>query len=374
MNIKIKTLSELRDSRMMYEKNPPAFGYFFILIITFLIISITFWSIKTPKTYEILANGTVTNEEANYVMCSYTGEVDICNLQEGLLVEKGDILLSIKCADYDLQEEQLMINRAAYMTKKEKYCQLVKSIKDDKNYFDASDPEDALYYSIYEGYKAQIEQSSINTNLYSAYGYTSEQIEDELGRNQSKISQIYYDAITNAENAINEAELYITSIDAQLAALKSGHAEHIIRATASGVLHLLSDLKSGMVVQTTMSVATITPQNAEVIVDAFVSTADMARIHVGDEAKITIDGLIQNVYGSLNGRIKQIDSDVTYREFERGTMQGFRIKVSLDEDYLISTAGEKINIVNGMTAVARITYDQVSYFDFVIDKLGIKVK
>ena len=140
------------------------------------------------------------------------------------------------------------------------------------------------------------------------------------------------------------------------------------------MIHLLSDVKKGMMVQTTMPVATITPQNSEIILDAFISTADMARIHEEDEAQITIDGLIQNVYGTISGKIIRIDSDVSTREDRSGTFHGFKIRVSMDADYLISTKGEKIDIKNGMTGVARITYDKITYFDYALEKLGIKLQ
>ena len=165
MNVEIKNIDELRDSRIMYEKEVPKFGYVFILILFVTMILILIWSRKTPKKYEILANGTVTNESTNYVMCTYTGEIENCNLQEGALVEKGDILLSIKSTDYDLQEEQLLINRDAFETKIDKYRQLVQSIKNDENLFDAADPEDSLYFSIYEGYKSLVDQNMIDTSL-----------------------------------------------------------------------------------------------------------------------------------------------------------------------------------------------------------------
>ncbi len=374
MNVEIKNIDELRDSRIMYEKEIPKFGYIFILILFMMIILILFWSRKTPKKYEILANGTVTNESTNYVMCTYTGEIENCNLQEGELVEKGDILLSIKSTDYDLQEEQLLINRDAFETKIDKYRQLVQSIKNDENLFDASNPEDSLYFSIYEGYKSLVNQNMIDTSIYANYGYTDEQIEAELEKNQGKLSQIYYDAISNAESAIKEAELSIASIDAQLSALQSGKNEYVVRATETGMVHLLSDIKKGMMVQTTMPVATITPQNSEIILDAFVSTADMARIHEEDEAQITIDGLIQNVYGSISGKISRIDSDVSTKEDRTGTTYGFKIRISMDADYLISTKGEKIDIKNGMTGVARITYDKITYFDYALEKMGIKLQ
>ena len=31
---------------------------------------------------------------------------------------------------------------------------------------------------------------------------------------------------------------------------------------------------------------------------------------------------------------------------------------------------DKVNVTNGMTAVARISYDKVTYFDYILEKLG----
>ena len=93
---------------------------------------------------------------------------------------------------------------------------------------------------------------------------------------------------------------------------------------------------------------------------------------MGDKVQIVVDGLSQNVYGTLRGTVKSIDSNVTTRQLGDGsTAEVFKIIVSMDNDYLISQSGEKIDIVNGMTVVSRISYDKVSYFNYVLDKLGL---
>lgn len=375
MNKKIKTIDELKDSQIMFDKNPPAFGYFLILIcIIFLILAIV-WSVKTPKNYIIQASGTVTGEAGNYVMCSYTGEITDCNLKEGMLVEEGDILFKVKSTDYNVQAEQLELSRKSYETVIEKNELLVKSIKDDVNYFSDADSEDVLYYSAFESYKSQVKQNSVDTTTYSAYGYSDEQIEFELNKNEGKISQLYYDSIASAKKAIEEAELQIESIDSQLSAIGTGKDEYVVKATASGTIHLLADYKDGMVVQTTQTVASITPANSTSIIESYVSTSDMARMHKDDKVQVVIDGLAQNVYGCITGKVKQIDSNVTTQQSENGeAARVFKVTIAMDNNYVVSKTGDKVDIVNGMTATSRITYDKVTYFNYALEKLGIKVR
>lgn len=371
----VKSLESLKDSRILYDKQPPAFGYFLILIVGVFLCLALVWSVRTPKMYTIQAQGVVTNEEANYVMCTYTGEIDACYMEEGALVDQGDVLFTVKSTDYDLQEEQLIESKTAYETQISQNKLLIQSIKDDTNYFDESNPEDSLYHSTYEAYKAQVAQNVVDTTTYKAYGYTDEQIEAELLKNQGKINEIYYSAIQSAESNMEQAEQQIASIDAQLAAVTSGQAAYEVKATASGVLHLLGNYKSGMVVQTTTTVATITPKNARPVIEAYVSTADMARMHQGDTVQIVVDGLSQSVYGTIPGTVTQIDSNVTAQQGEDGnTTQAFRVLISMGVDYLVSQNGDKVDITNGMTAVARIQYDKVTYFNYVLEKLGFKAR
>lgn len=138
---------------------------------------------------------------------------------------------------------------------------------------------------------------------------------------------------------------------------------------------MLGNYKSGMVVQTTTTVATITPENSQRFLEAYVSTSDMARMHEGDSVQVVVDGLSQNVYGTISGTVSRIDSNVTTQESSDGSAnQAFKVMIVLDQDYVLSREGDKVDITNGMTAVARIQYDKVTYFNYVLEKLGIKTR
>ncbi len=373
MNKETKTLEQLRDSRLLFEKEAPPFGYLFLLIITVALVGISVWSAKTIKPYVIVTQGTITNSESNYVMSSYTGEIEQCYMEEGKIVQAGDVLFTIKSTDYNLQEEQLQASKETYEKQIEQMELLVKSIKDDTNYFDATDAEDTLYYSTFEAYKSQIAQNKFDASTYQMYSYSDEQIEGEMEKNQGKISEIYYSAIQSAESSIREAQLQVASIEAQLEAIGSGQMEYSVKAVNAGVLHMLADYKEGMVAQAGTAVATITPENAEVIIEAYVSTADMARMDEGDTVQMAVDGLIQSVYGNLYGTVTSIDSNVTTMQGETGQSQpAFKIKISPEADYLVSKNGKKVNLSNGMTVEARVFYDEVTYFDYTLEKLGLR--
>lgn len=375
MGSKAKSLDELKDSQILFDKDLPPFGYMIVGIMSILLVGILIWSMFAQKAYMIRAEGIVTSSESNYVMPSYTGEIEESFMEEGKLVSEGDILFTVKSTDYDLQEEQLASSKENYEKQIEQYDKLIKSIKEDVNYFDAANSEDALYYSTFENYKSQVAQSEVDTTTYKAYGYTDEQIEGELVKAQGKKSELYYTAIQSAENAKKEIANQLDTVNAQLSAVGSGQNAYEVKATGTGRLHMLSDYKKGMVVQTASPVATITPENADTIIEAYVSTADMARMQLDDTVQIEVNGLSQTIYGNLTGSVQRIDSNVTTMESgESGNTQMFKIRILPETDYLVSRSGDKVNLANGMTVEARIIYDKLTYFNYLLEKLGVKYK
>ncbi len=371
----MKTMEQLRDSALLFETDVPPFGYLLLLIVAVSLAGVLLWSTQAVKPYVIVSQGTVTSADAAYVMPAYTGEIEENDMEEGMLVEEGDVLFTIKSTDYNLQEEQLLASREIYEQQIAKSNLLVKSIQDNTNYFDSTDPEDTLYYSSFEAYQSQVAQNRFDASTYKAYGYSDEQIQAEMEKNQGKVTEIYYSAIQSAENAIQEATKQIASIDAQLLAIQSGQTEYRVRAASAGTLHMLADYKAGMVVQTGSAVATITPENGEVLIEAYVSTADMARMEEGEPVQLAVNGLVQSVYGTIDGTVAHIASNVTSMEGEQGESNPvFRVQITPDTDYLVSRTGRKVSLKNGMTVEARIRYDEVTYFNYVLEKLGLLVR
>lgn len=372
MKKQMKTMAQLKDSRLMFEKKIPPFGYALIIIITLSLIAVTIWSIYAHKNYMIISQGIVTSAESNYVMSLYSGVIEESYIYEGKVVSEGDVLFTIRSTDYNLQEEQLLQNKRIYEEKTLKLHLLVKSIKENKNYFDEASSDDMFYYSSYENYKAQVAQNTFDANTYKSYGYSDEQIEAEIKKNEAKISEIYYSTIKSVETSIDDANMQIASIDAQLQAIDKGQIEYQVKANNSGVLHMMADYKEGMVVQAGNAIASISPESAEIIVEAYISTADRARIKEGDTVQLAVDGLMQSVYGNISGVVMSIDRNVTTVEGSNGQNNSiFKIKIKPNNSYVISSSGDKVCLSNGMSVEARITYDKVTYFQYLLEKLGL---
>ena len=365
----IKSLNDLKDSRLLYEKTLPPFGYMIITIVAILLIAVIIWSVKTPKTYVVKSNGVIESTNKNYIMPAYTGEINNMYVSEGSYVESGDLLFTIKSTELNLQEDQIVGQIDVYTKDVNQLKKLEKSIMDGQNYFDITVEDDRQYYNQYEAYISQIKQNTIDTSTYKAYGYSDEQIEAELDKNTAKISEIYYSTLKSINESITQYENEIEKLNIQKQAIANGQADYQVFANTSGIVHLLGEYKTGMVVQAASAIGSIANENDEYVVTAYINVSDMPRIEVGDSVDIEVSGLSQSIYGTLSGTLKSIDNDLT--SSQDGKESFFKAKIILDNDYLVSTKGNKVNISNGMSVQARIVYDELSYFDYVMESLGI---
>lgn len=365
----VRNFSELKDSRLLYEKDLPPFGYLLVSLTALLLIAVVIWSLKTPKTYVVKSSGTIESTNKNYIMSAYTGEISQMNISEGSYVEKGDVLFTVRSTELDLQEEQISGQIEVYSENIEQLKKLEKSIMDGKNYFDITKDSDRQYYNQYEAYMSQISQNDIDTTTYKSYGYSDAQIENELKKNSAKISELYYSTLKGIDESITQYRNEIEKLKIQNDAVSNGQSEYAVEAGTSGIVHMISEYKEGMVVQAANAVGSIANENDQYIVTAYLSVNDRPRVNIGDDVNIEVSGLAQNTYGNLKGRLVSVDNDITASQ--NGEQTFFRSRIEIDKPYLISSKGNKVNISNGMAAEARIIYDEMSYFDYFLESLGL---
>ncbi|MDR0501388.1 MAG: HlyD family efflux transporter periplasmic adaptor subunit [Coriobacteriales bacterium] len=375
--IQVKTLNELSDSRLLYERKVPAFGYMIIILVALLLIGILIWSLITTKTYIVSGSGIVEGDEKSYIMSQYSGELADVKVKSGDIVEAGNELFSVKSVDLDLQNIQVDAKLDVCAVQIEKFERLRKSVLEDINLFDVSAPEDSLYYNQFEAYKSQIAQNQIDVSAYVTYGYTDAQIDAEIFKNQAKISEIYYAMLKSIEESLNNIKAEKASLIAQKEAIAKGKSEYVVQATTDGIVHLSSEYKSGMVVQAGSVLGSIAQENSGYIISAYISASDMPRVSIGDKVDVAVAGLLESTYGTISGKLTYIDSDIT--TLKQDAQQGassesasyFKVKVETDAYYLVSSSGRKYNLTNGTVVGIRINYDEITYFGYLMESLGV---
>ncbi len=370
MTASVKNLYELQDSRIMMEKRLPPYGYALILIVAALMAGLVAWSTVTPRIYISQLSGTVQSANKTYIMSSYSGSITELNVSEGSYVEQGDLIAHIKSTDIDLQQSQLETQLAVYRTQLEQYNKLVRSIQDNTNYFSESDPADQSYYYQYEAYQSQLEQQRFDSSAYQAAGYSEAQIQALMEQSQSQLEQIYYSALQSASQSASSVQATIEGLQSQLDALSTGANDYYIYAPTSGVIHMDSPYSVGMVLSAGSVLATVSSENGDYEVVAYASLSDRPLLDVGDPCTIAVTGLAQTAYGTLTGTVTAIDSDVT----ASSSGSYYKVTVKPDSTYLVSKSGDMVELASGMSVTARVQYDEVTYFQYAMEALGVLVR
>ena len=367
MTTTIRDINELQDRRIMMEKKLPPFGYALILLTAALILFLVVWSTKNYRTYVSQSSGSVQAANKTYIMSSYSGSITELNIAEGTYVNEGDLIAHIKSTDLDMQQDSIQSQLDIYKKQKSQYEKLVKSIQDDKNYFSETDIDDQPYYYQYETYKSQVAQKAFDASPYQAAGYSDEQIKALMEQNQSEVEALYYSTLQSISASLTSVQSNIDNLQSQMDALSTGANDYYIYAPTSGVIHMDTPYKVGMVLSAGTPLATVASENSDLEVVAYVTLNDRPLLHVGDPCKIAITGLSEYSYGTLTGTVTAIDSDVT----ASSSGSYYKMTITPDSTYVISNSGDKVDLSNGMSVTARVEYDKLTYFEYAMEALGV---
>ena len=237
---------------------------------------------KNHRTYVSQSSGSVQAANKTYIMSSYSGSITELNIAEGSYVNEGDLIAHIKSTDLDMQQDSLQSQLDIYKKQKSQYEKLVKSIQDDKNYFSETDIDDQPYYYQYETYKSQVAQKAFDASPYQAAGYSDEQIKALMEQNQSEVEALYYSTLQSISASLTSVQSNIDNLQSQMDALSTGANDYYIYAPTSGVIHMDTPYKVGMVLSAGTPLATVASENSDLEVVAYVTLSDRPLLHVGE--------------------------------------------------------------------------------------------
>ena len=367
MTTTIRDITELQDRRIMMEKKLPPYGYAFVILVGIFMVFLLVWSTQTNRIYVSQNSAVVQAANKTYIMSSYSGSITELNVSEGTYVNEGDLIAHIKSTDLDMQQDSIQSQLDIYKKQKSQYEKLVKSIQDDKNYFSETDIDDQPYYYQYETYKSQVAQKAFDASPYQAAGYSDEQIKALMEQNQSEVEALYYSTLQSISASLTSVQSNIDNLQSQMDALSTGANDYYIYAPTSGVIHMDTPYKVGMVLSAGTPLATVASENSDLEVVAYVTLSDRPLLHVGDPCKIAITGLSEYSYGTLTGTVTSIDSDVTAST----NASYYKMTITPDSTYVISNSGDKVDLSNGMSVTARVEYDKLTYFEYAMEALGV---
>ncbi len=364
------TFSELKESKLIYDRKPPAFGIIMTLLTLIFVIGALFWAGFSTKTYVVKASALVDNESKVNIMNTVSGKVKTLNVAEGQKVEEGDVILVLDSFETELQIAQIQAVVDLYDSKIQATQRLINFVTDyslsDKttniNPFSPTNSETAKLYSDAETFINYVAQQKDQVEITGGV-YSQEQLDDV--KTQFLIQQYTYSSLEEYTGQKAQQE-------SQLKMYQKSLSAYTVRAFQSGIIHLSAGLTEGTVLQAGSLLGNISDNNKDnLYFNAVVSATERSKLSVGSQVEIAVSGAMQTEYGTLNGEVVKIDNDVTQTEDGQAY---YKVKIKSDSKELKDKYGHVVQLELGMIGECRIKYDETTYLNWMIEQIVGKLK
>jgi adhesin transport system membrane fusion protein len=145
-----------------------------------------------------------------------------------------------------------------------------------------------------------------------------------------------------------------------------------IFAPVDGIVKNVKFTTLGGVLKPSDEVMSIVPTGDKLILEAKMSPKDIAYVAVGQPASVRFDAYDSSIYGAAWGHVVYISPDTIAEQGPNGTEQVFyRVHVNVDTSRMHPhVAGEKIEIVPGMTATVEVQTGKNTVFRYLTKPLN----
>lgn len=104
MNPILLDMNDMSDSREVYESRPHPFFVLFIYLLMVMVVVALLWAAFFKIDIVVKGTGTVSaREDSSIVTNTYAGAITKCNIVDGQIVNKGDVLYEVEAKNWDLQ-------------------------------------------------------------------------------------------------------------------------------------------------------------------------------------------------------------------------------------------------------------------------------
>lgn len=339
-----------------------------VLLIALLVVIVLLPIIKIDISSQ--SRGIIRSKTDNVpVTTAISGRVIWLKLQNNGMVTKGDTLLKIS-------KENLTTQKVSQDTLQASVASLLQDvtnmIKDNQNFKTSTARED--YYT-YLAKKTELQskvsqaQANYNRNktLYDKEVIAKAEFEKhqyELQLAKQALQSYSSQQKATWENQKRELENQLKNGTSTIAKIKVEENNYVVIAPTTGTIENFTGLQVNSVVTAGQPIATISPLD-NLIIETNVSPTDIGLIRKNQEVNFQIDAFNYNQWGLLQGKVIDIDKNITIQE----NQAYFKVRCSIDSKLMKLKSGYSTQVSKGMTLTARFKIARRSLFDLLFDKV-----
>lgn len=346
MSCKFQDFNEIKTSKENIQYRPHLINSILIYIVFTLITVIFIWMWFSEKDIVVKVDGVVKTDKEVSVSNKVMGTVEQVYFRNGDIVTKDQILYIIEHKNLDVELERVKEELSIAEQELSYLDKLKKSILDGKNYFNKELQGEELYHDKYLKY----------INEYS---------EIKNNRTLNELEKYKLNALLDIEEKVTDIKHNIRIYEMDVKDISNSIEECHIKAKADGVINITSDIIVGDVLQPSIKVATIVPQNIQDFkVQLYISTEDIGKLRNGQDVKLDFGQSYnakcnKKVYGKLNNI--SIDSKIS----DKDSIPFYTAEVSVKNNDEIS------NIKLGMSCQGNVIVGRKKVLIYLFEQLGI---
>ena len=166
----------------------------------------------------------------------------------------------------------------------------------------------------------------------------------------TQVSSIREQQLAQWQAQKREVERQIRSLGAEVQRINQEQKNYIVTAPISGRLVNFSGIQKGNFIVQGQPIGEISPEE-NMVAECMVSPKDIGFIKKSQKVKFQIDAYNYNQWGLLEGKVMDIDQNITVNQ-QTGDAY-FKVRCVMDKNYLQLKNGYKGQVGKGMTLTAR---------------------
>ncbi|MBL7838597.1 MAG: HlyD family efflux transporter periplasmic adaptor subunit [Cyclobacteriaceae bacterium] len=351
-------------------KSRPKFQVIYLIVVFSFILAV-FLTPFVKATVSIKSFAVIRpSSEVSSVRSNLGGQVIKLYVGENQYVHNGDSICSIVSTELREREQEILTRKMDAESCKRDLLTLIHG--QEKNL------KTLLYRQYWQLFKQKINELTIKLKKSEVDFMRAQKLHAEkvIADSDFENSKFAYDNVKTELDLeqqnqlskwhleLNKFESDIRELKSQLSQIKAEKAKLLIKAQISGNIQNLLALYPGSTVLAGQEIGEISPDTT-LIVEAYVTPDDIGLIENNMKGKFQIDAFNYNNWGFVLGRIIDISKDIVI-------LQGkpvFKVRCSLEQEYLQLKNGYKGYLKKGMSLQARFIVAERTLWQLMYDKV-----
>ncbi|MEZ5037422.1 MAG: HlyD family efflux transporter periplasmic adaptor subunit [Chitinophagales bacterium] len=323
----------------------------------------------------IKSNGIIqANKNRVNILAPATGRVKTYNINENQAIKIGDTLIEIDAfllnnqlqhLEKQLQEANQNINDLSILCNYNTYTQTTS--------FYTKLYQQQFQYLFNQIHIQQNKISKLEKDLQKLKALEGKIIpkndiidkEFEIKQLKEEITLLITQNKSNWLSDLNKYQTQKIDIIAQINQLQLEKKNFTITSSIDGNIQQAMPLNIGDFIFANQQIVEITPESPLEIL-CYVTPSNIGLIKINQDVKLLIDAFNHNQWGIAHGKIVSISKDIF---LDDNNLPFFKVKCSLDNEYLQLKNGYKGYLKKGMTVGARIKVANRTIFQLMFDKI-----